>query len=158
MIHQQQYTVNFFLMKKFNSSILKFLKLRGYNPPLPNIIKSSDLFKRLSEQNMSDIDVFYFCIKKYLDEKILEDIYFKLFHKDIWKPITKKKFNKMDLEARCYFVYENIPNHAKWPFQLHFKNFVIIHLTNIKVFEEFKKLSLIDNDSINILKNFCYYN
>ena len=55
MIHLPRYTVNFFLMKEFNSSILKFLKLRGYNPPLQNIIKSSDLFERLSEQNMSDI-------------------------------------------------------------------------------------------------------
>ena len=146
------------LMTQYRIVIIKYFTSKGYDSRIQNIGKARDLFEQLPEQDTSVIDSFYRCIKKYLGEKFLEEIYFDLFYQFIWKNnrITKKEFYEMELETRCRFVYKSIPNHAKNTFQLFFRGFVVIHLLNKQSFKNFADLHLVDDDSLSIIKQFSH--
>jgi len=138
--------------------IEKYFGSKGYDQKTQDIIKASNLFERLPEHDTSIVDIFYQCIKKYLGEKFLEEIYFDLFYKYIWETIriNKEVFYEMELEERCGYVYKKIPSHVKNYFQLFFKGFIVIDLLNKQSFKMFAELELVDDDVLSIIKQYSY--
>lgn len=146
--HKIKDQIDMDLTSRYRIAINEFFLTRGIDIDINNIRKVE------IKKKLSIIDTFYQCILKYLGEKMLEEIYFGLFYDFIWEPnrISKKEFYEMDLKERCRFVYKNIPSHAKNNFQIYFHSFVI----DVQSFEYFKKLNIIDNDSLSIVKSFLF--
>lgn len=143
------------LMTCYRKDIANFFYKKGVNTDIYDFRKAERTFERLPFNDMSYTVSFMTIIEKYFGEKLLKEIYFNLFHKYLYEPITEEEFDKMNFKTKSIFVFKKgIPKHAKNYFQSFFRVFVVIHLYETKQFKTFAKLALIDPNSTSIVKEF----
>jgi hypothetical protein len=143
-------------MNKYRSDISSFFAKKGMSAEVYDFEKADNTYERLPFYDMAPITAFYVIIEKYFGEKLLKEMYFELFHKHIYEPLTKEQWDEMkELKTKCIFFYKKgIPKHAKNYFESFFRKFVVIYLFEKKTLKKFCEMALIDPDSEQIVSEY----